>query len=159
MSLDVLVTMITVGVFVYVGYLVLAFCLGPGRRLLAGLGIGQEKHNQALYEQWQAMKAAARASNTELFQVRRVYQRAKNGDKAYVVSLRSGDEYDSWFEKMRVGAGAFVLVESPTFGRGTQSNNSKVLYVRAGQVRGQLPSGTRRAVDRHESRLQRQSVR
>lgn len=102
------------------------------------LGILRRKKSRqeaAAAQQWERLHASLRqlGPNFHIVQVAEIYQRAKNGSKAYVIWTETGAKQDTWFEGWVPQPGSFLLVRG-SVGYGPHNNNPTVLYIGSGGV-------------------------
>ncbi|MGP3988571.1 hypothetical protein [Streptomyces sp. 3N207] len=100
---------------------------------------GRGRRRRAAAAQWEALRDAAvrqAGQNVHIAWVESIYQRARAGDKAWIIWQRTGVRQDTWFHgRAPCPAGTYVLLGG-SVGFGPHNNNPRVLYVSPSAVRG-----------------------
>lgn len=100
---------------------------------------GRGRRRRAAAAQWEAFRDAAvrqAGQNVHIACVESIYQRARTGDKAWIIWQSTGARQDTWFHGgTPCPAGMYVLLGG-SVGFGPHNNNPRVLYVSPSDVRG-----------------------
>ncbi|MGW3563316.1 hypothetical protein ACWDSL_05330 [Streptomyces sp. NPDC000941] len=100
---------------------------------------GRGRRRRAAAAQWQTLRDTAAlhaGDDLHIAWVESIYQRARTGDKAWIVWQGTGVRQDTWFQGgAPCPAGMYVLLGG-SVGFGPHNNNPRVLYVNPSDIRG-----------------------
>ncbi|MFJ1607412.1 hypothetical protein ACIOHS_29145 [Streptomyces sp. NPDC088253] len=121
--------------------------------MLGIFGRKKSRKEAVAAQQWESLRTSARQLGPDfhVVQVAEVYQRARNGSKAYVIWAESGARQDTWFEGWAPQPGSHVLLRG-SVGYGPHNNTPKVLYVGSGGIHSTASAGARSAWERQQGR-------
>ncbi|MDX3613306.1 hypothetical protein [Streptomyces europaeiscabiei] len=118
----------------------------------ASFGARRRAAAAAQWETFQSEAAQRAHLGVQVAQLKSIYQRARNGHKAWIVWHETGARQDTWFHG---GApcreGMFVLLHG-SVGYGPHNNNPRVLYVRPSDVIGVATAQSLRAWRKQQGR-------